>query len=33
MDGAAIPGVLGGGVDSAAGELVLDGEDRVGLEC
>ena len=26
------PGVLGGGVDSTAGELVLEGEERVGLE-
>ena len=26
------PGVLGGGVDSTAGELVLEGEERAGLE-
>lgn len=26
------PGVLGGGVDSIAGELVLEGEERAGLE-
>ena len=25
-------GVLGGGVDSMAGELVLEGEERAGLE-
>jgi hypothetical protein len=27
-----IPGVLGGGVDSTAGELELDGDDRAGFE-
>lgn len=26
------PGVLGGGVDSKAGELVLDGDDKAGLD-
>ncbi len=26
------PGVLGGGVDSTAGELVLEGEERAGFE-
>jgi len=25
-------GVLGGGVDSTAGELVLEGEERVGFD-
>lgn len=30
--GALKPGVLGGGVVSTAGELVLDGDDRVGFE-
>lgn len=27
-----IPGVLGGGVDSKAGELELEGDDRAGFE-
>lgn len=30
--GALSPGVLGGGVDSNAGELTLDGDERVGFE-
>ena len=31
-DGALKPGVLGGGVDSTAGELLLEGDERAGLE-
>lgn len=32
LPGPVSPGVLGGGVDSTAGELLLDGEESVPLE-